>query len=93
MKMEDYTYHLEPGNELNLGSHMLEVCPTIAVNKPRIDVQPLGIGGKADPARLIFEGKPGPALVASIIELGGRYRLIINQIHGTEIKTKCRNCL
>ncbi|MBE0336421.1 L-arabinose isomerase [Paenibacillus sp. 23TSA30-6] len=84
--MEDYTYHLEPGNELNLGSHMLEVCPTIAVNKPRIDVQPLGIGGKADPARLIFEGKPGKALVASIIELGGRYRLIINQIHAVENK-------
>lgn len=86
--MEDYTYHLEPGNELNLGSHMLEVCPTIAVNKPRIDVQPLGIGGKADPARLIFEGKPGPALVASIIELGGRYRLIINQIHAVENKNQ-----
>ncbi|WP_149094981.1 L-arabinose isomerase [Paenibacillus terrae] len=84
--MEDYTYHLEPGNELNLGSHMLEVCPTIAVNKPRIDVQPLGIGGKADPARLIFEGKPGKALVASIIELGGRYRLIINQIQAVENK-------
>ncbi|MGG1650691.1 L-arabinose isomerase [Paenibacillus sp. NRS-1780] len=86
--MEDYTYHLEPGNELNLGSHMLEVCPTIAVNKPRIDVQPLGIGGKADPARLIFEGKPGKALVASIIELGGRYRLIINQIHAVENKNQ-----
>lgn len=84
--MEDYTYHLESGNELIMGSHMLEVCPTIAVNKPRIDVQPLGIGGKADPARLIFAGKPGNALVASIIELKGRFRLIINQIQAVENK-------
>ncbi|MDP4096555.1 L-arabinose isomerase [Paenibacillus sp. P96] len=78
--MEDYTYHLEPGNEMILGSHMLEICPTIAENKPRIEVHPLGIGGKADPARLIFNGKSGDAVVASLIDLGGRFRLIVNEI-------------
>ncbi|MBP1963125.1 L-arabinose isomerase [Paenibacillus aceris] len=78
--MEDYTYHFEPGRELVLGSHMLEVCPTIAANKPRIEVHPLGIGGKADPARLVFDGQAGPALNASIIDLGNRFRLLINTV-------------
>lgn len=78
--MEDYTYHLEPGNEMILGSHMLEVCPTIAESKPRIVVQPLGIGGKEDPARLVFDGQSGDAIAASLVELGGRYRLIINEV-------------
>ena len=78
--MEDYTYHLEPGNELVLGSHMLEICPSIAATKPRIEVHPLGIGGKADPARLVFDGASGPAINASLIDLGSRFRLIINQV-------------
>src|SRR5699024_2254328 len=78
--MEDYTYHLEPGNEMILGSHMLEICPTIAETKPRIVVQPLGIGGKEDPARLVFDGQSGDAIAASLVELGGRYRLIINEV-------------
>ncbi|QNK90213.1 L-arabinose isomerase [Sporosarcina sp. resist] len=78
--MEDYTYHLEPGNEMVLGSHMLEICPTIAATKPRIVVQPLGIGGKEDPARLVFDGQGGSAVVASLIELGGRYRLVVNAV-------------
>ena len=78
--MEDYTYHLEPGNEMILGSHMLEICPTIAATKPKIVVQPLGIGGKEDPARLVFDGRGGKAVVASLIELGGRYRLIVNEV-------------
>ena len=78
--MEDYTYHLEPGNELVLGSHMLEICPSIAATKPRIEVHPLGIGGKADPARLVFDGASGPAINASLIDLGHRFRLIINQV-------------
>jgi len=78
--MEDYTYHFEPGNEMILGSHMLEICPTIAATKPRIVVQPLGIGGKEDPARLVFDGQGGSAVVASLIELGGRYRLVINAV-------------
>src|SRR6185437_15294633 len=59
--MEDYTYHFEPGNELILGAHMLEVCPTIADNRPKIEVHPLGIGGKEDPARLVFNGRSGAA--------------------------------
>ena len=62
--MEDYTYHLEPGNELVLGSHMLEICPSVAATRPRIEVHPLGIGGKADPARLVFDGASGPAINA-----------------------------
>lgn len=78
--MEDYTYHFEPGKELVLGSHMLEVCPTIAADKPRLEVHPLGIGGKADPARMVFNGRPGAALNASIIDLGKRFRLLINEV-------------
>ena len=79
--MEDYTYHFDGGNDLVLGSHMLEVCPSIAVeDKPLLDVQPLGIGGKADPARLIFNTQTGPAIVASMIDLGDRYRLLVNTI-------------
>ncbi len=78
--MEDYTYHLEPGNEMILGSHMLEICPTIAATKPKVVVQPLGIGGKEDPARLVFDGQSGEAIAASLVELGGRYRLIINEV-------------
>ncbi|MFC4777645.1 L-arabinose isomerase [Paenibacillus sp. GCM10023252] len=78
--MEDYTYHLEPGNELILGAHMLEICPTIADHKPRIEVHPLGIGGKADPARMVFDGRAGKAVNASLIDLGNRFRLIINQV-------------
>ena len=82
--MEDYTYHLEPGNEIVLGSHMLEICPTISGTKPKIVVHPLGIGGKEDPARLVFDGKAGNGLVASIIEVGGRFRLIVNEISAVQ---------
>lgn len=82
--MEDYTYHLEPGNEMILGSHMLEICPTISATKPRIVVEPLGIGGKEDPARLVFDGLGGEGVVASLVELGGRYRLIVNEIEAVE---------
>ncbi|WP_028548822.1 L-arabinose isomerase [Paenibacillus sp. UNC451MF] len=78
--MEDYTYHFEPGNELVLGSHMLEVCPTIAATRPTIEVHPLSIGGKADPARLIFDGSGGAALNASIIDMGNRFRLVVNEV-------------
>jgi len=82
--MEDYTYHLEPDNEMILGAHMLEVCPSISATKPRIEVHPLGIGGKADPARLVFDGKCGPAIAASLVEMGGRYRLIINAVNAIQ---------
>ncbi|MFA9381379.1 MAG: L-arabinose isomerase, partial [Acetanaerobacterium sp.] len=78
--MEDYTYDLEPGKELSLGAHMLEVCPTIASDRPQIRVSPLSIGGKEDPARLVFEGHPGQAVVASLVDLGGRLRIIVQDI-------------
>jgi L-arabinose isomerase len=82
--MEDYTYHLHEGDELVLGAHMLEVCPTIAADRPVIDVQPLGIGGKADPARLIFDGRKGRGLVASIIDMGDKFRLVVNEINAVK---------
>lgn len=78
--MEDYTYHLDKGNEYSLGAHMLEVCPSVAADKPKIEVHPLGIGGKGDPARLVFEGHPGNAIVLSLIDMGGRLRLICQDI-------------
>ncbi|HKM97338.1 MAG TPA: L-arabinose isomerase [Buttiauxella sp.] len=83
--MEDYTYHFEKGNDMVLGSHMLEVCPSIATaEKPILDVQHLGIGGKDDPARLIFSTKTGPALNASLIDLGDRFRLLVNCVDTVE---------
>ncbi len=78
--MEDYTYDLSIGNELSLGAHMLEVCPSIAAERPRIEVHPLGIGDREDPARVVFEGAPGPAIVVSLVDMGGRLRLIIQDI-------------
>jgi len=83
--MEDYTYHLEPGNELVLGAHMLEVCPTIAAAKPRIEVHPLSIGGKDDPARLVFDAKPGMAVAATIIDKGDSFRLILNEVEAVAL--------
>ncbi len=79
--MEDYTYHLVKGQEYSLGAHMLEVCPSVAAERPRIEVHPLGIGDREDPARLVFEGKPGDAIVVSLIDMGGRLRLICQDIH------------
>jgi len=78
--MEDYTYHLEPDNHLVLGSHMLEVCPSIAAAKPACEVHPLGIGGKEDPVRLVFEAPAGPALNATLVDLGNRFRLLVNEV-------------
>jgi len=78
--MEDYTYHMEPGNEMVLGSHMLEICPSIAKGPVKIEIHPLGIGGKDDPARLVFEASPGEAVNASLIEFGDRFRLIVNEV-------------
>ena len=78
--MEDYTYELAKGKELSLGAHMLEVCPSIAAAKPKIEVHPLGIGGKADPARLVFEGRAGKAIVISLVDMGGRLRMIVQDI-------------
>ncbi|WP_027092322.1 L-arabinose isomerase [Cohnella thermotolerans] len=84
--MEDYTYHFEPGNEMVLGAHMLEVCPTLAETKPRIEVHPLGIGGKADPARIVFDGKAGSAINISVIDLGNRFRFIVNEVEGVKVE-------
>jgi L-arabinose isomerase len=84
--MEDYTYHLAPGNELVLGAHMLEVCPTIAGTKPRLEVHPLSIGGKAAPARLVFDGAAGRAVAASLIDMGNRFRLIINEVEAVKVE-------
>ena len=78
--MEDYTYHFEPNRQRVLGAHMLEVCPSIAAGKPSLEVHPLGIGGKADPARLVFTTKPGPAINATVIDLGDHFRLIVNEL-------------
>jgi len=76
--MEDYTYDLKRG--LSLGAHMLEVCPSLAADRPRIEVHELGIGNREAPARLVFEGKAGPAVVASLVDMGGRLRLIVQDI-------------
>ncbi|WP_406179080.1 L-arabinose isomerase [Streptomyces sp. NBC_01006] len=78
--MEDYTYDMTPGNELILGAHMLEVCPTIATASPSIEIHPLGIGGREDPVRLVFDAAPGPAVVVGLADLGDRFRLIANDI-------------
>jgi L-arabinose isomerase len=78
--MEDYTYHLVPGGMKVLGAHMLEVCPTIADGQSSLEIHPLGIGGKADPARLVFNVPEGPALNASLIDMGNRFRLIVNEV-------------
>jgi L-arabinose isomerase len=78
--MEDYTYHLDPENPLVLGAHMLEICESIAEGKPALEIHPLGIGGKADPVRLVFNAHAGAALNASMIDLGNRFRLLINEV-------------
>ena len=81
--MEDYTYHLGPGQQKILGAHMLEVCPSIAVDKPRIEIHPLGIGDREDPVRLVFDATPGPGVVVGICDLGDRFRLVLNEIDVT----------
>ena len=84
--MEDYTYHFSPGNNLVLGSHMLEICPSIASGKPSCEIHPLGIGGKEDPVRLVFNSAPGPALNVSLIDMGNRFRLLVNEVEAVEAK-------
>ncbi|EHQ28216.1 L-arabinose isomerase [Mucilaginibacter paludis] len=78
--MEDYTYHFNPSNPMVLGSHMLEICESIASGKPNCEIHPLGIGGKADPVRLVFNVAGGPALNASLIDMGNRFRLLVNEV-------------
>ena len=78
--MEDYTYELNPDGQLVLGSHMLEVCPSIAADKPNVEIHPLGIGGKADPVRLVFDAHEGAAINVAMMDLGNRFRLLVNEV-------------
>ncbi len=78
--MEDYTYHFNPDNKLVLGSHMLEICESISDGKPNCEIHPLGIGGKADPVRLVFNVGAGPAINASVVDMGNRFRLLVNEV-------------
>jgi L-arabinose isomerase len=82
--MEDYTYHLSPRGHQVLGAHMLEICPSIGAGKPAVEIHPLGIGGKEDPVRLVFDAPPGDALNASLVDLGNRYRLIVNEVRAVK---------
>ena len=78
--MEDYTYHFDPDNQMVLGSHMLEICPSISNGKPSCEIHPLSIGGKADPVRLVFNVRAGASLNASVIDMGNRFRLLVNEV-------------
>ncbi len=84
--MEDYTYHFDPTNPMVLGSHMLEICESIADGKPKCEIHPLGIGGKADPVRLVFNVAGGPALNASVVDMGNRFRLLVNEVEAVAPK-------
>ncbi len=78
--MEDYTYHMHTQGDKVLGAHMLEICESIAAHKPRLEIHPLGIGGKEDPVRLVFDAQTGPAVGASIVHMGGRFRMVANVV-------------
>ncbi|MEO6914926.1 MAG: L-arabinose isomerase, partial [Chitinophagaceae bacterium] len=82
--MEDYTYHFNTANPQVLGSHMLEICPTIASGKINCQIHPLGIGGKADPVRLVFNSAAGPAINVSVVDLGNRFRMIVNEVEAID---------
>jgi L-arabinose isomerase len=86
--MEDYTYHFEPNNEMVLGAHMLEICSSIANKKPSCEIHPLGIGGKADPVRLVFDVDGGAALNVSVIDMGNRFRMLVNEVEAVKPKHK-----
>lgn len=83
--MEDYTYHFDPQGARCLGAHMLEICPSIAAAKPRCEIHPLGIGGKPDPVRLVFDGRTGPGLNVSLVDLGNRFRLLVNTVESVAL--------
>jgi L-arabinose isomerase len=82
--MEDYTYHLSPNGHQVLGAHMLEICESIAATKPSLEIHPLGIGGREDPVRLVFDAPAGPALNASLIDMGNRFRLLVNEVEAVK---------
>jgi L-arabinose isomerase len=83
--MEDYTYDLTEGAEAVLGAHMLEVCPSIALEKPKLEIHPLGIGGKSDPVRLVFDGRTGTATNTTLLDLGHRFRFIVNEVEAIPV--------
>ena len=83
--MEDYTYHFDPSNPMVLGAHMLEICESISNGKTSCQIHPLGIGGKADPVRLVFNVAGGPALNASVVDMGGRFRLLVNEVEAVDV--------
>lgn len=89
--MEDYTYHFTPQKSYVLGSHMLEICPSIAEGKPSCEIHPLGIGGKEDPVRLVFNSVSGDAINASLIDMGNRFRLIVNEVEAIKPKQDLPN--
>jgi L-arabinose isomerase len=89
--MEDYTYHFDPSNPMVLGAHMLEICESIANGKPSCEIHPLGIGGKADPVRLVFNSAAGPALNASVVDMGNRFRLLVNEVEAVDAKQDLPN--
>ena len=78
--MEDYTYHFGSGGSLVLGAHMLEICPSISRERPSCEIHPLSIGGKADPVRLVFTASPGAAIAAGLLDIGHRFRLVLNEV-------------
>jgi L-arabinose isomerase len=78
--MEDYTYHLVPGEEVILGAHMLEVCPSLTTSRPRLEIHPLGIGGREDPVRLVFDTDAGPGIVVALSDMRDRFRLVANVV-------------
>ena len=82
--MEDYTYHLVPGEEKILGAHMLEVCPSITTQQPSLEIHPLGIGAREDPVRLRFTADPGEGVVVGLSDMGDRFRLTLNEIDVVE---------
>ena len=86
--MEDYTYHFDPENRLVLGAHMLEICPSIANGKPTCEIHPLGIGGKADPVRLVFDVSGGAALNISLMDMGNHFRMLVNEVEAVEPEEK-----
>lgn len=83
--MEDYTYDLTEGDEKVLGAHMLEICPTIAAGKPKLEIHPLGIGGKSDPVRMVFSSRTGSATNTTLVDMGSRFRLIVNDVEAVSV--------
>ncbi|MFN3963736.1 MAG: L-arabinose isomerase, partial [Fimbriimonadaceae bacterium] len=81
----DYTYDLTEGDEKVLGAHMLEICPTIASGKPKLEIHPLGIGGKSDPVRMVFSSRTGPATNTTLVDMGSRFRLIVNDVEAVPV--------